>query len=203
MTLREAGANANYNAMVAKVEKRFSKGLTFISSYTWSHSIDQGNESLDENLSGRANEYDLSAERGNSSLDRRHNLVTSFTYEMPFGRGKPFGTDWRGALDAVLGGWQVGGILAICTGFPFDVNYPGDPQNSGTRNRGNRIGSGKLDNPTIDKWFDEFAFVQSAPGVYGNTPRNVLYGPGLSNFDFILSKRITMPRGRTPPAVPV
>ncbi|MCI0422821.1 MAG: TonB-dependent receptor, partial [Acidobacteria bacterium] len=193
VTLREAGANANYNAMVAKVEKRFSKGLTFISSYTWSHSIDHGNESLDENLSGRADEYNLSAERGNSSLDRRHNLVTSFTYEMPFGRGKPFGADWKGALDAVLGGWQVGGILALRTGFPFDVNYPGDPQNSGTRNRGNRIGSGKLDNPTIDKWFDEFAFVQSAPGVYGNTPRNVLYGPGLSNFDFILAKRITMP----------
>lgn len=193
VTLRDAGANSNYNALVAKVEKRFSKGFTFISSYTLSHSIDQGNESLDENLSGRANEYNLSAERGNSSLDRRHNFITSFTYELPFGRGKVFGSDWNGALDAVLGGWQLGGILAVRTGFPFDVSYPGDPQNSGTRNRGDRIGSGKLDNPTIDKWFDESAFVQSAPGVFGNTGRNVLYGPGLGNFDFILAKRFRMP----------
>jgi hypothetical protein len=93
-------------------------------------------------------------------------------------------------VDAVLGGWQIGGILAVMTGTALDINYPGDPQNSGTRNRGNRIASGKLDNPTIDRWFDEFAFVASAPGVYGNTGRNVLYGPGVRNFDFILAKHV-------------
>jgi hypothetical protein len=48
-------------------------------------------------------------------------------------------------------------------------------------------------NPTIDRWFDEFAFVASAPGVFGNTGRNVLYGPGSRNFDFILGKRFAMP----------
>lgn len=193
VTLRDAGSNSNYNAMVAKVEKRFSKGLTFISSYTLSHSIDQGNESLDEDLSGRANEYNLSGERGNSSLDRRHSFISSFSYELPFGRDRLFGSGWNGTLDAVLGGWQVGGIMTFRTGFPFDVSYPGDPQNSGTRNRGDRIASGKLDNPTIDKWFDEFAFVQSLPGVYGTTGRNVLYGPGLGNLDFILAKHFNMP----------
>src|SRR5437867_1606967 len=96
VTLREAGANSNYNSLVAKVEKRFSKGMTFISSYTWSHSIDQGDESLDQDLSGRANEYNLAAERGNSSLDRRHNFISSFTYELPFGRGKRMGNGWYG-----------------------------------------------------------------------------------------------------------
>jgi hypothetical protein len=167
--------------------------MTFISSYTWSHSIDQGDESLDQDLSGRASEYNLSAERGNSSLDRRHNFISSFTYELPFGRGKRMGNGWNGALDAVFGGWQVGGLVAFRSGFPFDVNYPGDPQNTGTRNRGNRIAGGTLDNPTIDRWFDESAFVASAPGVYGNTGRNVLFGPGLGNLDFILAKRFTMP----------
>ena len=190
VTLRDPGYNSNYNALVAKVEKRFSKGITFLTSYTWSHTIDQGEESLDEGLSGRANQYDLSAERGNSSLDRRHNLITSFTYELPLGRGKPFGRSWGRPLDAVLGGWQVGGILALITGTPFDVSYPGDAQNSGTANRGNRIASGKLDSPTIDRWFDELAFVASAPGIYGNTGRNVLYGPGVRNFDFILAKHV-------------
>ncbi len=193
VTLREAGTNSNYNALVAKAEKRFSKGLTFITSYTWSHTIDQGDESLDQGLSGTANPYNLAAERGNSSLDRRHNFITSFTYELPLGRGKPFGTGWHGALDTILGGWQVGGLLALRTGFPFDVDYPGDPQNSGTRNRGDRIASGALDHPTIDRWYDQFAFVQSAPGVYGNAGRNVLYGPGLRNFDFVLAKRFKMP----------
>jgi hypothetical protein len=193
VTLRDNGSNSNYSALVARVEKRFSKGLTFISSYTWAHTIDQGNESLDENLSGRANQYNLSAERGNAGLDRRHSWLTSFTYELPLGRRRPFGSTWNRGLDAALGGWQLGGILTFRTGFPFDVSYPGDPQNSGTTNRGDRIASGTLDQPTVDKWFDEFAFVQSAPGVYGNTGRNVLYGPGVRNFDFILGKQFTLP----------
>jgi hypothetical protein len=193
VNLRDAGANSNYNAFVTKVEKRFSKGLTFIGTYTWAHTIDQAEESLDEGLSGRVSEYNLTNERGNSSLDRRQNFIASFTYELPFGKGRKAGAGWSPAVDAILGGWEAGGLLSLRTGTPFDVNYPGDPQNSGTRNRGNRVGSGKLDNPTIDKWFDEMAFVASAPGVYGNTGRNVLYGPGARTFDFILGKRFAMP----------
>ncbi|MDV7402421.1 hypothetical protein RZS08_63960, partial [Arthrospira platensis SPKY1] len=60
------------------------------------------------------------------------------------------------------------------SGFPFEVQMPGDAQNSGTINRGNRTGSGRLPQPTIDRWFDETAFVPAAPGVYGNAGRNVL-----------------------------
>lgn len=193
VTLRDNGSNSNYNAFVAKAEKRFSKGLTFIASYTWSHTIDQGNESLDENLAGRANQYNLAGERGNSGLDRRHNLVSSFTYELPLGRGKALGGGWNRGVDAVLGGWQIGGLLSLRTGFPFDVTYPGDPQNSGTTNRGNRIASGAIDHPSIDRWFDQLAFVQSAPGVYGNTGRNVLYGPPGRTFDLVVSKRFVLP----------
>ncbi|MDX1984383.1 MAG: carboxypeptidase regulatory-like domain-containing protein [Bryobacteraceae bacterium] len=189
----EYGANANYNAFTARGEKRFSKGLTFLASYTWSHNIDQNTESLDTGFDVIANPYNLRAERGNSNLDQRQVFTTSATYELPFGRGKGLGSDWHGAVDAVLGGWQVGGILTLRTGFPFEVTYPGDPQNSGTTNRGDRIGSGKLENPTIDRWFDQFAFVQSAPGVFGNTGRNVLYGPGARNFDLSLAKRFRMP----------
>ena len=73
------------------------------------------------------------------------------------------------------------------------MSYPGDPQNSGTRNPGDRGGPGKLSNPTIDRWFDETAFVQSAPGVFGNNGRNVLTGPGGRNLDMIIAKRFEMP----------
>jgi hypothetical protein len=193
ITLRDPALNSSYNALVAKAEKRFSRGLTFITSYTWSHAIDQNNESLDQGFSGAANHYNFRAERGNSSLDRRHSFVGSFTYELPFGRGRALGRSWGAALDALLGGWQLGGILSLRTGIPFSVSYPGDPQNSGTANRGDRIAAGAIDNPTIDRWFDEFAFVASAPGVFGNTGRNVLYGPGSRNFDFILGKRFRLP----------
>jgi hypothetical protein len=193
VSLQDNGANANYNALMAKAEKRLSRGLTFIVAYTWSHAIDQVEESLDEGLSGRASEYNLTAERGNSSLDHRHNFITSYTYDLPFGRGRKFAFGGSRALDWALGGWQLGGILTLRTGSPFDISYPGDAQNSGTRNRGNRIGSGVLADPTIDLWFDQYAFVQSAPGVYGNTGRNALYGPGQKNFDLLLAKVFPMP----------
>jgi hypothetical protein len=193
VNLREAATKSNYNALVTRVEKRFSQRLTFIGSYTWSHTIDQAEESLDEGFSGRANQYNLSAERGNSSLDHRHNFVSSFTYELPVGHGKSFGSAWLGPVDFILGGWEVGGLLTLRSGFPFDISYPGDPQNSGTRNRGNRIASGVISHPTIDQWFDQFAFVQSAPGIYGNTGHNVLYGPHQRNFDLILAKTFRMP----------
>lgn len=193
VTYAEFGANANYNALTGRIEKRFSQGLTFLTSYTWSHNIDQATEALDTGFDVIVDPYNLSGERGNSNLDHQHVFTTSATYEIPFGRGKPMGAGWHAALDAALGGWQVGGILTLRTGFPFEVTYPGDPQNSSTTNRGDRIGSGVLQNPTIDRWFDQLAFVASAPGVYGNTGRNVLYGPGTRNLDFSLAKRFTVP----------
>jgi hypothetical protein len=193
VNLNDNGANSNYNALVARAEKRFSKGLTFVASYTWSKTIDQAVENLNQGGSGRASEYNLSNERGLSDLDRRHNFVGSVTYELPFGRGRTFGSSWSSVADTLLGGWQAGGILSMRSGFPVDVNYPGDPQNSGTRNRGNRVASSKIAGPTIDKWFDESAFVQSAPGILGNAGRNVVIGPGSTNFDLIVSKLFRMP----------
>jgi hypothetical protein len=193
VNLRDNGANSSYNALVAKAEKRFSRGFTFIGSYTWSKNIDQNAENLFLGASGTANPNDLRNERGLADIDRRHNLVASFTWELPIGSGRAFGSSWGRALDAVAGGWQLGGWFTHRSGFPFDVSYPGDAQNSGTANRGDRIASGKVDNPNIDRWFDQFAFVASAPGVFGNTGRNVLTGPGATNFDFILAKQFTMP----------
>jgi hypothetical protein len=187
------GGNANYNSMNLRIEKRYSKGFTLLTAYTWSHNIDAQPQRNDEEDRLMANMYNLSAERSNSGMDHRHSFTTSTTWELPFGRGQAFGSKWHGVLDAIAGGWQLGGILTLRTGFPFDVNFPGDSQNTGTRNRGDRIGSGTVANPTIDRWFDQFAFIESAPGVFGNTGRYVLFGPGTRNFDFSLAKRFTMP----------
>jgi hypothetical protein len=193
VTYAEMAANANFNAFTARGEKRFARGLTFLASYTWSHNIDQNTEALDSGFQSIANNWDLRSERGNSNLDHRQVFITSATYELPFGRGRSFGSNWHGIVEALLGGWQIGGIATFRTSFPFEITYPGDSQNTGTTNRGDRITSGIIDNPTIDRWFDQFAFVQSAPGVYGNNGRNILFGPGTRNLDFSLAKRVSMP----------
>jgi len=189
------GGNANYNALLARLEKRFAKGLTFLTAYTWSHNTDDQQERFDGTLAGGsvANWKNISAERASSNLDHRHAFTTSFTYEVPIGKGRPFGSSWHPVGRAILGGWEVGGIVTLRSGFPFDVSYPGDPQNSGSRNRGNRIAEGTLAEPTIDRWFDQSAFVISSPGVYGNAGRNVLYGPGTRNLDLIVARRFAMP----------
>ena len=193
VTLGEPGANASYNALVTRLEKRFSKGVTFLTSYTWSHNIDNNTQFLDTGLFNVANQYDRGAERASANIDMTQSFTSSFTWQLPFGKDRAIGSNWGGAADAILGGWQVGGLVSLRTGFPFEVTFPGDPQNSGTTNRGNRVGSGVLSNPTIDNWFDQSAFVVSEPGVYGTNGRNVLRGPGGRNFDFMLGKRFRMP----------
>ncbi|MCP5109699.1 MAG: hypothetical protein GY953_02565, partial [bacterium] len=193
VTLSEPGAIANYNALVTRFEKRYTQGLTFLASYTWSHNIDNNTQFLDTGLFNVANQYNRDAERSSANIDMRHNFVFSGTWELPFGRGRAYGAGWGGAMDAILGGWQLGAFLSLRSGFPFEITFPGDPQNTGSTNRGNRIGEGKLGNPTIDNWFDQSAFVISEPGVYGNTGRNVLVGPDQRNLDFIMAKRFTMP----------
>ena len=193
VTLGEPGANASYNALVTRLEKRFSKGVTFLTSYTWSHNIDNNTQFLDTGLFNVANQYDRGAERSSANIDMRQSFTSSFTWQLPFGKNRAIGSNWGGAADAILGGWQIGGLVSLRTGFPFEVTFPGDPQNSGTTNRGDRVGSGVLSSPTIDNWFDQSAFVVSAPGVYGTNGRNVLRGPGGKNFDFMLGKRFRMP----------
>jgi hypothetical protein len=193
VTIQEPGANASYNALVTRLEKRFTRGLTFLTSYTWSHNIDNATQFLDTGLFNVANQYDRRAERASANIDITQSFTSSFTWELPFGKGRAVGDSWSGAMDAILGGWQVGGILSLRAGFPFDVTFPGDPQNSSSTNRGDRIGNGTLSNPTIDNWFDQSAFVVSAPGVYGTTGRNPLRGPSGKSFDFMLGKRFRMP----------
>jgi hypothetical protein len=172
----------DYNAFIWKVEKRFSRGLQFLSAFTWANSIDNTS-------SGAVNPYNYQLNRGTSDVGIRRMLTTSSVYELPFGRGKRW-LDRRGALDALLGGWQLGGILSLRTGLPFTVTTSGTITNAGGADRPNRIGDGQLtkSKQSIDRWFDLSAFKVQPQYTYGNSGRNILTGPGLRNLDFSLSK---------------
>ena len=92
ITFRDPGGNASYNAFTAKAEKRFSGGLTFLVSYTWSHAIDDGAGTLNDGAGSFRDTYNLALDRGNSQYDLRHNWITSFVYDLPFGRGRAYGS---------------------------------------------------------------------------------------------------------------
>src|SRR5205085_12688595 len=109
-----------YHGLQSKIEKRFSHGLYFLGSYTWSKSLDnQSNGSDDSAASGQypQNPTNWQLDRGLSSFDRTHRFVTSVVWEIPFAKGRPEGR----ILSGVLGGWQLSGIFAAQTGSPFSV----------------------------------------------------------------------------------
>ncbi|MGH9340923.1 MAG: carboxypeptidase regulatory-like domain-containing protein [Acidobacteriota bacterium] len=186
--------NANYNALAVKMQKRYSQGLTFLSSFTWAHNIDHGSEALNQGeASSRVSPYDLTLERASANLDRRLAYTLALMYELPFGPGRR----WlqSGPASWILGGWQVGGILSLLSGSPLNHSVSGCDQNNGGRCRGDLLRDPNLpaDQRTIDRWFDtEFAVAQT-PGTIGNAGRNLIMGPGRSNLDFTAMKNFYMP----------
>jgi len=191
--LGENSLNSNYNSLTLKAEKRFREGLTFLSSFTWSHNIDQGEEELFERGSGRVTSYDLSRERASSSLDRRFAFIFSGLYELPFGRGRAWLNTGPGAW--FLGDWSVGGILSVLSGQPLDHSYAIDNQNNNGRVRGDLVRNPNLPagERTIDRWFDTGFVTASAPGTFGNAGRNLILSPGRTDWNFILSRNFPMP----------
>src|SRR5205085_7654403 len=131
-TVEDMG-NAEYNSLAVKVNKRFSGGLSLLTAYTYSKSIDdtsairiQGYDTLFPQ-----NSYCIRCERGPSSFDTRHRLVVSPLYELPVGKGKPLNIN-NPVANAVIGGWQAGGIFTLQSGVPQTISI-GTTDNSLTQ----------------------------------------------------------------------
>ena len=188
--------NANYNAGSVKLTKRFGEGLSFITSYTYSKSIDNSSgirpQGYDE-LFGQNGDC-LACDRGLSAFDVRNRFVTSFIYDLPVGRGRK--VDVQNTLvNGVIGGWQVGGIWTVQGGLPQTITL-GGVDRSGTGNgydRPNATGiSPYLSNPTTSLWFNPAAFVEQPAGNFGTVGRNTVVGPGIFALDFDAHKEFHM-----------
>jgi hypothetical protein len=175
-----------YHALQTKFSKRLSRGLVFINSYTFGKNIDIVSDTEGAPL----NPYNFNMDRAVSDYDIKHNFVSSINYDLPFGRGRKLGSGVTGVADKLISGWQTNVILLARTGLPFTVTQQQGMLSTGTANRPNRIGSGKLDNPTTDRWWDLSAFVATSDntGTYGNSGRNILRQPGQTNLDISIIK---------------
>lgn len=176
----EQNASSIYHALQAKAERRYKNGFTFMSSFTWAKAIDdQTSDSL-----GCLNPYDCRADRAVSSFDIPFNWVTSAVYDLPFLR---HANNW--AVRTFVGGWTFSAIASVHSGFPFTLYWAGDPANTGQGSRPNAGAcSGRLDNPTISKWYDPSCFAAPAPYTYGNLGRNTMRADGMQNIDLGLYK---------------
>ncbi len=189
---------SSYNALIARLERRFSGGLTFLASYTYGHSLDIGRNQNENGDPGPMNPRNMNLEHASSNYDIRHRFVTSYVWELPFGRGQRWLSGDRKAgkfasfiAGTVLGGWSVSGITSLQGGLPFTVQLNRDPCNCSSPGRPDRLREGSLqrEERTLQRFFDISAFVDPAvitPGVFrfGNSGRSILRGPGAVNFDF-------------------
>jgi hypothetical protein len=193
------GGNSWYNGLQSTVRKQFSSGFLYTLSYTYSKTLMEGygrNEGDGINSNTYQNWRNRAAEKGRVGYDARHNAVMSFVWDVP----APFGAT-KGFAGAVLSGWQTNGIISLRSGFPFTVSQ-GNLINTGNAPvRPDRVASGKLENRTVNQWFDPDAFRlvscvnASTPELchFGNSGVGILEGPGFKNVDFSLFKnfRIT------------
>jgi hypothetical protein len=186
-TLNCTCANSSFNSLQVTYLNRHFAGLDFQGVYAYAHSIDSS--SGNSNGVGIQNPANLRLYRGNSDFDLRHNAVLSWSYELPFGRGRRFGASAHGLSQQVIGGWRINGIDTFASGAPFTPVMVSSLLNSGSAAQWpNRIGPGTVSNPTIQRWFNPLDFVSPGNYVFGNSGRNILFGPGTKQFDLSVFK---------------
>ena len=192
--------NANFDALQMRAERRFSRGLSFVGSYTWSKAIDDGDgiSAASDVGTNAQNARNLRAERGLSAYDVTHRVVLSYVWDLPF-------HSQNRTANAVLSGWQLTGILTLQGGRPFSVLAGRDDSNTnGGADRPNAIGDWHISNPGPDRWFNSCTILangtrkfclpgdtpawQQVSGGFGNEGRNALRGPTLKNFDLGLHR---------------
>jgi hypothetical protein len=185
-----------YDALQAKLNRRFANGFTLITSYAYGKAIDYSASTQGAN---DFNVINLAANKGLADWDRRNVFTQSAVYELPFGQSKRWATS--GPAKAVLGGWQVNGLWTWESGLPLDISTsttsldaPGNinrPNVSGPVQILGNIGPGQL-------YFNTSEFTAPAPDTFGDVGRNVLHGPALFEIDasvirkFRITERINM-----------
>ncbi len=208
ITMGATRSQSWYNSLQVKYEKQMGHGLYTLASYTWASALDLAG-SYD---AGTQPQYldNFAAERGRQSQTARHRFTLTNVWELPLGRGRTLGKNWNRATDAVLGGWQLSGILTDRTGLPINVTLAAtgvDPATGRNYTFFNRNGGGirpnlvGTPNSGIDPKTDRLRFLSSSAfavqtvNTPGNAARNIAYGPKLFNWNLSLVKRFTITEG--------
>jgi len=185
-------AVSSYDALQMALRRRAARGLTMLMSYTWSKAVDTAsstNNSTTGTQKFPQNIYDIAAERSLADFHREHQFSGSFNYELPVGRGRRYLRNARGMTNALLGGWQINGIVTVLSGRPFTPQYNAADI---SQQRPDQVGDPAASIPA-DLWFNPAAFARpmattESPELYGNAGRNILIGPDFRNLDLGLAK---------------
>lgn len=199
-------ARSRYNAFQTKLEHNYANGLFLLAAYTWASALDQVG-AWDSGASPQFRD-NFDAEWGRQSQTPNHRYTTAVTYDLPFGKGRRFGSGMSRAADLIIGGWKLSSIVSWRSGLPLNVGLNGngiDPatgrayaflQRNGGGLRPNRIGTANTGIHPKENRFNFLsasAYVVQALDTPGNAARNSAYGPRQFNTDLALRKefRIT------------
>jgi hypothetical protein len=188
--LIDSGGNAIYHSLQSRYEHRFTKGLSVTAAYTWSHLIDDSAQTVNRGACQCQDPLNRRAERASGLDDIRHRFVTGYVFEIPWGKSL------KSATGFLFAGWQLGGIITLQSGSPFNVLQSGDSQNVefSSWERPNVIAavSPTLSHRDPALWFNTAAFSRSV-GMFGTSPRDPLTGPILHTTDLSVSKTFRLP----------
>jgi hypothetical protein len=201
---RANGAHSRYDGAQFQVSRRVSRGLALDASYTLARQLSDAGGPVpgtfpSENGPSLLDRFRTpSDDYGPLPYTRRHRFLTTFLYQLPFGRSRQYASDIGRGLDLVVGGWDLTGILLLQSGPFLTPGISGrDPSGTGANVRGftstgrpDQVGDGNLDDPTIDRYFNRDAFVVPANNIgrYGNAEVGSLIGPGTRVFSMTLGK---------------
>jgi len=197
LTWDDNGPPSNYNGLSLKLQKRFSEGFSFLTSYTWSHTLDIYSTERGGTAGGPQDPLNWRSDYATSSADAKHAFLLSSVYDLPFGRGKRYLS--TGVASYILGNWEWSNILGLYSGQPVAVVLGFDNASLGSAGgqRPDLVGNPILDNPTRLRWFNTSAFARPAPLKFGNAGRNLFRGPGLKNYDTALMKNFPLHEQKT------
>lgn len=177
--VRDDIGESQYDSLQFQVERRFARGLQYRVAYTLSKTKDNGEGAFDAVADNNINFVEPF---GTSRLDFPHVFSLEAVYDLPFGKGRRWGSDWNSLVDAVLGGWQVNGIYRAASGQTFDV-----------RRNGVRVDlTGEPYTGEQDPYLNRSAFTDAPAGRFGNLERNSLRGPATNQLNLGLTKNLNI-----------
>jgi hypothetical protein len=192
-----ARGRSDYKALQASLRQRAVSGFEYMLSYTLSETKTNnlgyyGSGGVAAEGAYWMNTYEPEWNYGPAFFDARHNLVFSANYELPFGKGRRWGTDSSALVDALLGGWRLSGIFQARSGFPITVTDGANRSLQGQRGneRPDCVADPKPANQSIDNWLDINAFQRVPLGTWGNCGIGVARAPHYRNIDAVLAKRV-------------
>jgi hypothetical protein len=191
--------NSIFHSGVLQVRRRFSRGMQVNGTYTYSKFIDDVSSFIGGSGGGVVQDaFNLRAERAPDNSDQRHNLALTYTYEPPFGQGKPF-LHGDGVFSRAIGDWTTQGTINYGSGLPFTPRIANSSCDYSATNATLRPdflgGQTRLSHPTVTEWFNTSLF-QAPAGCLGNAGRNIIRGPGTKSVNMTMNKTFRFDKNR-------